>query len=103
MSSSSSSGSETEEEIVEFSAIVPSNENLQCFLFLYFTLLTTQYNTVLTNILHDIYTTIICTTYNRFCLKKNKETKKEKVKLMLKHLLRINKYSLGQKDTAETK
>ena len=35
-SSSSSSGSETKEEIVEFSAIVPSNENLQCFLFLFF-------------------------------------------------------------------
>ena len=102
-SSSSSFGSETEEEIVEFSGIVPYNENLQCFLFLYFTLLTTKYNTVLTNILHDIYTTLTCTTYNRLFLKKNKETKKEKVKLTLKHLLRINKYSLGQKDTAETK
>ena len=38
-----------------------------------------------------------------FFLKKNKETKQEKVKLKLQHLLSINKYSLGQKDTAENK
>ena len=41
--------------------------------------------------------------YNTFFLKKNKETKQEKVKLKLQHVLSINKYSLGQKDTAENK
>ena len=32
-----------------------------------------------------------------------KELNQEKVKLKLQHLLSINKYSLGQKDTAENK
>ena len=41
--------------------------------------------------------------YNTSLLKKNKETKQERVKLKLQHLLSITKYSFGQKDTAENK
>ena len=35
-----------------------------------FFLLTIQYNTVLNNILQDTYTTLTCTTYNRFFFNK---------------------------------
>ena len=51
--------------------------------------------------MHNTYSTYNIILF--FFLNKNEETQQEKVKLMLQHLLRINKYSLGQKDTAETK
>ena len=50
-----------------------------------------------------IYIFFLICIYICFFFKENKETKQEKVKSTLQHLLRINKYSLGQKDTAETR
>ena len=51
---------------------------------------------------HNTYSTYNIILF--FCfLNKNEETQQEKVKLTLQHLLKIIKYSLGQKDTAETK
>ena len=51
--------------------------------------------------MHNTYSTYNIILF--FFLNKKKETQQEKVKLMLQHLLRFNKYSLGQKDRAETK